>query len=233
MEIRRLTLFAGHYGSGKTNIAINYALYLKRAGYPVSIADLDIVNPYYRTKDSEEMLSENGIDLIVSPYANSNVDLPSMPKEIYGLVCDPSRYGVLDIGGDDRGALALGRYAADIVRENNYEMLLVINRARPLTRTPEDTVEVLREMEQAGGIPFTGIVNNTNLGLDTRAEDVLSSLAYADRVSGMTGLPVKMTCAMREIVPELSDKIENLFPLELQKLYYMLNAEVRNGKTDI
>ena len=163
MEIRRLTLFAGHYGSGKTNIAINYALYLKRAGYPVSIADLDIVNPYYRTKDSEEMLSENGIDLIVSPYANSNVDLPSMPKEIYGLVCDPSRYGVLDIGGDDRGALALGRYAADIVRENNYEMLLVINRARPLTRTPEDTVEVLREMEQAGGIPFTGIVNNTNL----------------------------------------------------------------------
>ena len=94
-------------------------------------------------------------------------------------------------------------------------------------------MEVLREMEQAGGIPFTGIVNNTNLGLDTRAEDVISSLAYADRVSGMTGLPVKMTCAMREIVPELSGKIENLFPLELQKLYYMLNAEVRNGKTDI
>ena len=233
METRRLTLFAGHYGSGKTNIAINYALYLKRAGYPVAIADLDIVNPYYRTKDSEQMLSENGIELIVSPYANSNVDLPSMPKGIYGLVCDPSRYGVLDIGGDDRGALALGRYAADIVRENNYEMLLVINRARPLTRTPEDTAEVLREMEQAGGIPFTGIVNNTNLGLDTRAEDVLSSLAYADAVSALTGLPVKMTCAMRSIVPELNDKIGNLFPLEIQKLYYMLDSEVRNGKTDI
>ena len=231
MEVKRLTLFAGHYGSGKTNIAINYALHLKQAGLPVAMADLDIVNPYYRTKDSEEMLQKNGIELIVSPYANSNVDLPAMPKEIYGLVCDPSRYGVLDIGGDDRGALALGRYAADIVREDNYEMLLVINRARPLTRTPEDTVEVLREMEQVGGVPFTGIVNNTNLGLDTRAEDVLSSLDYADAVSGLTGLPVKMTCAMREIVPELKDRIGNLFPLEIQRLYYMLNSEVREWQS--
>ena len=231
MEVKRLTLFAGHYGSGKTNIAINYALHLKQAGLPVAMADLDIVNPYYRTKDSEEMLQKNGIELIVSPYANSNVDLPAMPKEIYGLVCDPSRYGVLDIGGDDRGALALGRYAADIVREDNYEMLLVINRARPLTRTPEDTVEVLREMEQVGGVPFTGIVNNTNLGPDTRAEDVLSSLDYADAVSGLTGLPVKMTCAMREIVPELKDRIGNLFPLEIQRLYYMLNSEVREWQS--
>ncbi len=232
MEIRRLTLFAGHYGSGKTNLSVNYAAYLKRLGYPVTVADLDIVNPYYRAKDSEAALRAMGIGFIASRFANSNVDLPAMPKEIYGLVNDPDRYGVLDIGGDDRGALALGRYAPDIVKEGEYEMLLVVNRSRPLTRTAEETVEVLREMEEAGGIRFTGIVNNTNLGLETKAEDVLSSVPYAEAVSELTGLPVKMTCAMRSLIPELEGKVENLFPLDLQKLYYMLNTEVRNGEAD-
>lgn len=230
MEIRRLTLFAGHYGSGKTNLSINYAAFLKRKGYSVTVADLDIVNPYYRAKDSENMLQEMGISLIASRFANSNVDLPALPKEIYGLINDPEKCGVLDIGGDDRGALALGRFAPDIIKEDSHEMLLVINRSRPLTKTAEETVEVLREMETTGGIPFTGIVNNTNLGLETKAEDVLSSISYAERVSGITGLPIKMTCAMRKLIPELKGKIENLFPLDLQKLDYMLNTEVENGK---
>ncbi len=230
MEIKRLTLFAGHYGSGKTNIAINYAVYLKQMGYPVTVADLDIVNPYYRAKDSEAMLQEMGIDMIASRFANSNVDLPALPKEIYGLVNDTERYGVLDIGGDDRGALALGRYTPDILKEGAYEMLLVINRSRPLTRTAEDTAEVLREMEKAGGIRFTGIVNNTNFGLETKAEDIISSVSYAGDVSRVTGLPIKMTCAMRTLIPQLEGKIPNLFPMDLQKLYYMLNTEVANGK---
>ena len=101
MQYKRLTLFAGHYGSGKTNIALNYARWLKRQGLPVTIADLDIVNPYFRTKDSEAALKEEGIGLICSEFANSNVDLPAMPKEVYGLVNDPTVYGVLDIGGDN------------------------------------------------------------------------------------------------------------------------------------
>ena len=176
MEIKRLTLFAGHYGSGKTNIAVNYAVFLKRLGYPVSVADLDIVNPYYRAKDSQDLLKELGIDMIASRFANSNVDLPALPGDIYDLVRDTNRYGVLDIGGDDRGALALGRFAPDILAEESHEMLLVVNRCRPLTRTAEDTALVLEEMELAGGIRFTGIVNNTNLGLETTVEDVLASI---------------------------------------------------------
>ena len=226
MESKRITLFAGHYGSGKTNIALNYARWLRRQGKPVTIADLDIVNPYFRTKDSEGALKEEGIGLIVSEFANSNVDLPSMPKEAYNLVNDPSVYAVLDIGGDDRGALALGRYVPAIRQEGDYEMLFVVNRSRPLTRTVADTLEVMGAIEEAAGLPFTAIVNNTNLGLQTTAEDVLASRAYAEALSRVTSLPVKMTCAAEKLIPELTGKIPDLFPLSIQKLSYMIQSEV-------
>ena len=233
METKRLTLFAGHYGSGKTNIAINYALMLHEQGRAVTIADLDIVNPYFRVKDSETLLQKAGIELICSAYAGSNLDVPAMPKETYGLVADRERWGVLDIGGDDRGALALGRYVPEIKAEDNYEMLLVANRARPLTRTAADTAAVMAEIEDACGLGFTALVNNTNLGPDTTAQDVLGSAAYAEELSQRTGLPVKMTCVRRELYPALAGQVENLFPLDLQRLYYMLNTEVEHGKTDI
>ena len=222
MDAKRLTLFAGHYGSGKTNIALNFARALKKDGKNVCIADLDIVNPYFRTKDSERQLASEGIGLIVSEYANSNLDVPAMPKEIYGLVADRETYGVLDIGGDDRGALALGRYVPEILQENDYEMLAVINAARPLTRTVQDTLEVLSEIEYACDLPFTGLVNNTNLGPQTDAETVLHGLAYGEAVSKTCGLPVKMTCAPSWLADDLKGKVENLFLLDIQQLYYML-----------
>lgn len=220
MDFKRLTLFAGHYGSGKTNIAVSYALWLRRQKKEVSIVDLDIVNPYFRTKDSLEELTEAGIELIASPYANSNVDLPALPQEIYGAVARREKLAVLDIGGDDRGALALGRYAPYILEENDYEMLLVINGYRPLTRTPEDTLTVLREIELAGGIPFTGLVNNSNLGNATTKEDVLSSVEYAREVSRLSGLPLKMTTVQNRLYPLLQGQIVDLFPMELQAKYY-------------
>ena len=226
MDYKRLTLFAGHYGSGKTNIALNYARWLRRQNLPVTIADLDIVNPYFRTKDSEAALAAEGIRLIVSEFANSNVDLPAMPKEAYELVSDPTVYGVLDIGGDDRGALALGRYTPAIKAEGSYEMLFVVNRSRPLTRTVADTLEVMGEIQEACDLPFTAIVNNTNLGLQTTAEDVLSSMDYAQELSRVTGLPLKMTCAAEHLCRSLEGKIPDLFPLSLQKLYYMIDSEV-------
>ena len=213
--------------------SVNLALALAAEGEQVMLADLDIVNPYFRTKDSEQQLSAEGIGLICSPFANSNLDVPAMPKETYALIGSRTQYGVLDIGGDDRGALALGRYTPEIREESNYEMLLVVNCARPLTRTAEDTVQVLREIEAACGLPFTGIVNNTNLGPQTAAEDVLSSVPYAEAVSRLTGLPVFMTCCAEALYPELAGTIDRLFPLKLQKLYYQLTQEVSYGKTNI
>ena len=222
MNAKRITLVAGHYGSGKTNIAINYARALKRAGEKVAVADLDIVNPYFRTKDSAAELQAEGIDLVVSDFANSNVDFPALPKEIYALVADRETKIVMDIGGDDRGALALGRYVPDIKAEGDYEMLAVVNAARPLTRTPQEAVEVLREIEAACRLPFTGIVNNTNVGAETTVETVLGSIPYADEIAALMGVPVRFTCAIGAIAAELKGKVENLLPLEIQKLYYQL-----------
>lgn len=209
----------GHYGSGKTNIAVNMALDLKkqRQNGRVAVADLDIVNPYFRTKDSGKEFSQAGIRLIVSEFANTNLDLPSMPQDLYAITDDREMSVILDIGGDDRGALALGRIAPKIIEENNYDMLMVINKFRPLTPDVASTLEVLGEIEAAGGIRFTGLVNNSNLGEETTAEDVLGSTEYALSVSEASSLPLVMTTVKDSLYEELSGKIENLFPLTLQK----------------
>ena len=217
MEHKRVTLFAGHYGSGKTNIAVNWALHLRAQGHPVTIADLDIVNPYFRTKDSTAELEAAGIRMIASPFANSNVDIPALPGELYAVVDDKTSYAVLDVGGDDRGALALGRYSPAILEENDYEMWAVLNFSRPLTASPQAAVEVLREVESAGSLPFTGLINNTNLGAATTPETVLNSMALAEEVAQMTGLPLVMTTAEASIAAELAGRVENLFPLHLQE----------------
>ena len=198
MEHKRLTLFAGHYGSGKTNIAVNYALKLAGEGKKVCIADLDIVNPYFRTKDSQAELEAAGIDLISPQYANSNVDLPALPAASYRLVQDKSSYGIMDIGGDDRGAYALGRFVPSILEENNYRMVYVANASRPLTRTAEDALEVMREIEAACGLRFTDLINNTNLGSETTAETVLSAVPYMEELSALSGLPISPPPQLRK-----------------------------------
>ena len=217
MESKRVTLFAGNYGSGKTNVAVNYALKLRADGKPVAIADLDIVNPYFRTKDSEKELTEAGIRLISSQYASSNVDLPALPQDVYSIVDNNTEYAVMDIGGDDRGAYALGRYADSLKKENNYEMFMVINMYRPLTRDVESTLEVMAEIEAAGSIKFTAIVNNSNIGEETTEQDVLDSLGYADEVSKATGLPIRLTTVDEKLYNNLYGKVENLMPLRLQE----------------
>ncbi len=214
-NLKRITVFAGHYGSGKTNIAVNYALKLASENKSVAIADLDIVNPYFRTKDSEKILADAGIRLISSPYANTNVDTPALPAEAYSVIHDDSKYSVIDVGGDDRGALALGRYMPDILKQNDYEMVFVINKYRYLTSTPEDTVEVMREIELAAGAGFTAIVNNSNLGEETTAEVVLSSAEYAESISKLTGLKIMFTSVKEDLFDELDGKINNLFPIGL------------------
>lgn len=214
-NLKRITIFAGHYGSGKTNIAVNYALMLAQSQKKVSIADLDIVNPYFRTKDSEEILNKHGIRLISSPYANSNVDTPALPADAYSVIHDESGCSVIDVGGDDRGALALGRYMPDILKQNNYEMIFVINKYRYLTSTPNDTIGIMREIEASAGAPFTSIVNNSNLGEETVADDVISSVDYAEKVAELADLPIKMTAVKAELYEELCGKIDDLFPIEL------------------
>ena len=219
--LKRLTILCGHYGSGKTNVAVNVATELKKTRDTVTVADLDIVNPYFRTKDSAAYFEEQGIRLICSAYANSNVDIPALPQEMYALTDDRSMTAVLDIGGDDRGALVLGRLAPKILAENDYEMLMVINCYRPLTRDAASTLEVMAEIEYAGGIRFTGLVNNSNLGAVTTAEDILASRDYAEEVARLSGLPIVMTSVRQDLYSAVVGLVPNAFPLGLQKNKYL------------
>ena len=222
MEHKRLTLFAGHYGSGKTNIAVNYALLLAKENKKVCIADLDIVNPYFRTKDSADVLEKAGVTLISPKFANSNVDLPALPAESYRLVRDKSCYGIMDIGGDDRGAYALGRFVPDILAENDYRMAFVANNCRPLTRTPEDALEIMREIEAACGLQFTCIVNNSNLGELTDPQVVTDSLPYIEKLCKLSGLPLWMHTAQRTVARQLTRLDAPVLPLDLQEKYFAL-----------
>lgn len=218
MEFKRITLLCGHYGSGKTNIAVNLAFELKKTCERTAIADIDIVNPYFRTLDSRKELEEAGIRVICSEYANTNLDVPALPTEMYSITDDRTQSVIVDVGGDDRGAYALGRYAPAILEENNYDMFFVVNRYRPLTREPNVTLDIMREIEQACNLPFTGIINNSNLGEETEAQDVLDSVPYANEISRLSGLPFRMTTVSRSVYEQLKKqgKAEGMYPLDLQ-----------------
>lgn len=215
MKAKRVTILTGHYGSGKTSIAVAFALSLHAEGNKVTICDLDIVNPYFRTTDHRRELEQNGVQLVTSPFAGSNLDIPALPKELYAAIADSTGYAVLDVGGDDRGAVALGRYVPDIVSEGDYELFFVTNFYRPLTRTAEDALGVLREVETACGMKATALVNNSNLGRETVASDVLGTIDRMAALSERARLPVAFTAADVRLKSELEGKLTDPFWMEL------------------
>lgn len=217
--MKRVTLFLGHYGSGKTSLAANYGLLLRGRGLPVSVADLDIVNPYYRTKDWAEDFEKAGVELVALPFANTNLDLPALPSEVYGLLQRRDRYAVFDIGGDDRGAYALGRFTPYILEENDYEAFFVVNFLRPLTRTPGEALESLKEIEAASGIPFTGIVNNTNLGRETSGEMVAAGAGLSRSLSELSGLPLVFSAAEEHLeLPDADYGERGVLPVRVRQV---------------
>lgn len=214
---KRVTIFAGHYGSGKTNIAVNFAKELKKSGSAVMLADLDIVNPYFRSKDSEAELKEDGIELICSSFASSNIDIPSLPQTIHRIIQAKTSKAVLDIGGDDAGSIVLGRLAEAIKDENNYEMIFVVNFFRPITRNAEEAMEIMREIEEAASLKFTAIVNNSNLGEITTLEDIESTENETKKLCKLSSLPLLFTSVKSNIYDVANCSDENYFPLDLQK----------------
>lgn len=195
-DFGRAIVITGHYGSGKTNIAVNLAIDLAEKGEHVCVVDLDIVNPYFRTADFEELFKSRGIRLAAPRFANTNLDIPSLCIDMEALL-DNYRV-ILDVGGDDSGALALGQYAA-LLSARGCDMLYVVNKYRFLTHTPYEAVELLRDIEQASGIKATGIVNCSNLGESTSAKDVESSRDFAEQCAEAAGVPVVFTAARREL----------------------------------
>jgi len=210
----KITIMAGHYGSGKTTLAVNHAIALSRKNESVVLYDMDTVNPYFRTKDSEGILLSHGIRLVATQFANSNLDMPSIAPETAAAFLSDAARAVFDVGGDDSGAIALGQFAARI-EAAGYDMLLVINRHRLMTRRPEDIPAFVREIEAASKLRFTGLANNSNLGAETTAETVLNSLEYAEHVSEITKLPVRMTCVREDLLNDRLRKIDTIYPVRI------------------
>lgn len=185
---KRINIFTGHFGSGKTEVAVNYAFKLSNENNKTAIVDLDIVNPYFRTADARADLEEKGIKVVSSIYANTNVDVPALPAEISTYFEDKSYKVVLDIGGDDLGAKAISRYKDEILSDD-FGMFFVINTKRPWTNTVDKIKEMIRLIEETAGIKTTGLVNNTNLLQQTTSEDILEGHRLIEKVSKDLNIP--------------------------------------------
>ncbi len=213
---KRITIVTGHYGSGKTNFAVNLAVDFCKAGKKAVLVDLDIVNPYFRSADFKGLLGRMSIEMICPTYANTNLDIPALGADIYSVFRkDDSRFVIFDVGGDDAGAAALGRYAK-LIQEEAFDMLYVVNRYRYLTRQPREALEVLREIEAASRLAATGVVNNSNLGGQTTAQDILDALAYGRSVASLAGIPLVAATAERRLAAQIPDPA--VYPVDLYVL---------------
>ena len=203
----KLNIVCGHYGSGKTNVAVNLALDLRKrdAGIRICAADLDIVNPYFRTADAAEILRKADVEPLIPEFANTNVDIPSLPPKMMGLM--RGDYGdaisILDVGGDD-GAVVLGMYNM-YIRQTGYDMYYVINMYRPLTADPEDVYLCMRDIEAVSGLKCTKIINNSSLGAETTADDIADSVEYAKKCAERCGLPLVCHSYCPEYAPDTPD----------------------------
>lgn len=211
----RIRVFTGHFGSGKTEISLNYALKLAAEGKKVTIADLDIVNPYFCSRDEQELLESKGIKLIATPKEYANAELGTIPLNTLSVFNDKSYDVVIDVGGDDMGAVALGQYHGYFQMED-YDMYFVINTNRPFTNGVEGVVEFIRDIERASRIKVKYLINNTNLSYETTIEDILEGQRVAREVSEKTGLPIRYTTVREDLVPELPEEIEGeIFPISI------------------
>lgn len=193
MNMKKITIVTGHYGSGKTNFSANLAMKLAKQNKKVTVVDLDIVNPYFRTADFTELFEKHGIELVAPMYANSNLDIPAISFDLERIATEDG-YLIVDVGGDDAGAVALGRYTEAFARfTDNIDMLYVINCYRYLTRTSEEALELMYEIEAASRMKHTGIVNNSNLSDETTVETIENSTEFAKAVSEKAGLPIMYT----------------------------------------
>lgn len=211
----RIKIFTGHFGSGKTEFAINYALDLAKKGEKVILVDIDIVNPYFCSRDAEELLNKNGIRLIATNKKFSNAELAVVPPEVLSAFSDKSSQVIMDVGGDDQGAVVLGQYNR-YFREEPYDMFFVINNHRPLTGSASETIDYLRSVEKVSRLKVTHLVSNTNLSYETKKEDILYGDKIVSDVSLETGIPYKYTLVRKDLLGEVKGQVKGeLYGLDI------------------
>lgn len=206
--MKKISIITGHYGSGKTNFSANLAIKLAKEKNKVTVVDLDIVNPYFRTADFTDLFSQYGIELVAPMYANTNLDIPAISFDLERIARDEG-YLIVDVGGDDAGAIALGRYAEAFKDfSDKIDMFYVINCYRYLTRTPAEALELMYEIEEASHMKHTAIVNNSNLSNETTAETINNSLDFAEKVALEAKLPIAYTAVPYHLKTKAETQID-------------------------
>ena len=219
MSDRKFNIICGHYGCGKSNYSINLALDMANKGRRVMLVDLDLVNPYFLSSGYKEMLEENGIKVIAPLFANTNVETPALPADL-NLMFETDMDVVMDLGGDDAGAVVLGRYAEQL-SQINYEMTYLVNKYRNLTATVDDTVEIIKEIEAASRCKATKVLNNSHLKFETTFETIEDSLEYVKEVAEKLELPFVGSTIPKFLLEDdtVRDKVnsgkENFIPIDI------------------
>ena len=215
LEDKRNRIISGHYGSGKTEFSINYAIRLAELKKNVAIVDLDVVNLYFRSREKEEFLKEKGIRVIGSSIRATSLDLPSISGETSIAFQDKSLETIIDLGGNPEGARALGRYN-EYLKEGSYDMFFVLNANRPETRSIDDVMEFMVKIQDVVRGKFTGIVNNTHMLKSTSVDDILRGYDLAKEVSDLAGIPIKYNAGLESVLNNVQSKLEGeIFPIDL------------------
>lgn len=212
----RITIFCGHYGSGKTNIAVNLAI-KDTSHKEVVLADLDIVNPYFRAADNKNLLLSNNVSPLIPEFANTNIDIPSIPGRLNEVISLNSSSRVyIDVGGD-AGSVILGTYSNEII-SSGYDMIYVLNLRRPLTKFKEEIKNNINEIESLSKLKINYIINNTNLGPDTDNNTFLDSIIHSFKISNFLNLPLLCHSYVDTYLPDFEDSVKDT---EFSNLNYL------------
>lgn len=228
-RVKRITIFSGHFGSGKTELAINYALKLAKIKEKVAVVDLDIVNPYFRSREVKDILEAKGVRVISPMGSLHHADLPAISPEVLGVLKNQEYSIVLDVGGDDVGATALGRFKANLP-EGSYEMFFVVNSYRPLTENIEGVKRILFEVEEASRLKTTALVSNGNLSYETDKDIVIDGYRVTQAVADVLGLPIAFVAVGEGIYEEILNHSDIFLKAQFLKLeLFMLPPWFQQG----
>lgn len=210
-----VVLFTGNYGSGKTEVAVNYTAHFARMGTKVKIADLDLVNPYFRCREARDELSALGVEVIAPGGEYHNADLPILLPQVRGSIETEGGLTVLDVGGDSVGATVVSSLVTSFAKDR-YEMFFVLNKSRPFTGTVEGALRLIREVEEGARLPVTAIVSNTHLIEETTPEMVADGIVFAQEVAAVKGVEFAFVAAMRFLFddPVLANLDVPILPME-------------------
>ena len=202
----RILVLVGNYGSGKTEISLNLALKLARRGEKVTLVDLDIVNPYFRSSERTELLEKEGVKVYAPSFAMSTVDVPSLPADIQAVFADKSRRVIFDVGGDDTGAAALGQYKPNF-DQDDVEVLFVVNAFRPLSGDADSVCDLMLRVAGRSRLSPTAVINNANVAWETEESDLVRGEELLREVSTRMNLPIGYLCAKQDILDKLPDHL--------------------------